>query len=251
MPILVLPPRYTPDTIAVGTAAQRAGWQVERLTSWRLPPHLAGQEVALYGEPLFAVVVAENLGLVLLEPPAGWLADLPWEMTRRRISFTTLAEAKASLLEPAFVKPAENKCFRARVYPSGRQLVGEPVLAGSTLVLVADPVTWDLEFPCFALGGEVRAISPYWRSGRLAQAEDGSWPATGEELRQAREFAEGVLRDERPSLPDAVVLDVGIIQDRGWAVVEANAAWGSGIYGCDPDAVLRVVQRACVPGARG
>jgi hypothetical protein len=43
-----------------------------------------------------------------------------------------------------------------------------------------------------------------------------------------------------------VVLDVGIIRGEGWAVVEANAPWGSGVYGCDPDQVLRVVQRACM-----
>jgi hypothetical protein len=43
-----------------------------------------------------------------------------------------------------------------------------------------------------------------------------------------------------------VVLDVGVIGERGWAVIETNAAWGSGIYGCDPKAVLQVIRRACV-----
>lgn len=45
--------------------------------------------------------------------------------------------------------------------------------------------------------------------------------------------------------PLGVVLDVGVIEGRGWAVVEANAAWGSGIYGCDPAAILPVLARAC------
>ncbi len=51
-------------------------------------------------------------------------------------------------------------------------------------------------------------------------------------------------------MPPAVVLDVGHLQGRGWAVVEANAAWGSGIYGCEPASVLRVVERACVHRTR-
>ena len=46
--------------------------------------------------------------------------------------------------------------------------------------------------------------------------------------------------------PQAVVLDVGQIVDRGWAVVEANGAWGSAIYGCNPDAVLDVIRHATV-----
>ncbi|WP_441265951.1 hypothetical protein [Streptomyces sp. OZ13] len=33
----------------------------------------------------------------------------------------------------------------------------------------------------------------------------------------------------------------------GWAVVEANAAWASGHYACDVDAVLDVVLRAARP----
>jgi hypothetical protein len=42
---LVLPPRYTPDTIAVGRAAGSAGWDVERLASWRVPAWLTERAV--------------------------------------------------------------------------------------------------------------------------------------------------------------------------------------------------------------
>jgi hypothetical protein len=53
--------------------------------------------------------------------------------------------------------------------------------------------------------------------------------------------------DKDVALPPAVVLDVGLIAGRGWAVVEPNAAWGSGVYGCDPAAVLPVLRRASIP----
>ncbi|WP_156910681.1 DUF4343 domain-containing protein [Nocardia mangyaensis] len=42
-------------------------------------------------------------------------------------------------------------------------------------------------------------------------------------------------------------MDVGLIEGRGWAVVEANCAFGAGMYGCDPVRVLEVLARACVP----
>jgi hypothetical protein len=48
-------------------------------------------------------------------------------------------------------------------------------------------------------------------------------------------------------LPPAVVIDVGRMTGRGWGVVEANAAWASGLCGCDPAAVLAVLRRAAVP----
>jgi hypothetical protein len=40
-------------------------------------------------------------------------------------------------------------------------------------------------------------------------------------------------------------MDVGVIDDRGWAVVEFNPAWCSGVLGADPRRVLAVLERAC------
>ena len=244
MPTLVLPPRFTPDTIAVGQAAQSAGWSVERLPSWRIPASLRGQDVALYGEPLFAAVVADELGLALLEPPFDWLPTLPAEYLQREARLATLGEARR-LHRTAFVKPADDKCFLAGVFRSGQQLPGEVVLPGRTPVLIAEPVRWEVEFRCFVLDREVVALSPYLRRGELAQSPDRSWE--DDRAEDARAFARGVLCDVSVRVPPAVVVDVGIIEGRGWAVIEANAAWGSGIYGCDPAAVLRVVRRACLP----
>ena len=42
-------------------------------------------------------------------------------------------------------------------------------------------------------------------------------------------------------LPLAFVLDVGLVEGRGWAVVEFNPAWCSGLLGADPTAVLSVL----------
>jgi hypothetical protein len=36
-------------------------------------------------------------------------------------------------------------------------------------------------------------------------------------------------------------LDVGIIAGRGWATIEANPAFGAGIYGCDAAKVLETI----------
>jgi hypothetical protein len=244
MPTLVLPPRFTPDTIAVGNAAQAVGWPVERLPRWRLPDGWRSEDVALYGEPLFAAVVADQLGLVLLEPPFDWLTTLAEKYRKRDVRFATLGEAR-QLVQAAFVKPADDKCFLAGVFPSGAQLPSEDILPGATPVLIAEPVRWEVEFRCFVLEREVVTLSPYLRNGELAQSPEGHWEDERTEV--AREFAQGVLSDGSVSLPPAVVIDVGIIEGRGWAVIEANAAWGSGIYGCDPAAVLRVVRRACLP----
>ena len=37
------------------------------------------------------------------------------------------------------------------------------------------------------------------------------------------------------------VIDVGIIPKLGWAIIESNQAWASGIYGCEPTEALKVM----------
>jgi hypothetical protein len=50
MPILILPPRQTPDGAAVRAEALAAGWRVEQLSSWRAADWLRGHDLVLYGD---------------------------------------------------------------------------------------------------------------------------------------------------------------------------------------------------------
>ena len=211
-----------------------------------MPEGLPDKEgLVLYGEPLFAAVVADQLHLALIEPPFHWTAGLSQAYRRREVVFSNLATAR-QLSKPRFIKPADDKCFVAKVYESGSLLPSAEVLPDATPVLIAEPVSWEVEYRCFVLDRQVLTSSVYLRHGELAQNPDGSWDASRAEMNEALDVANTVLRDSAVPFPPAVVLDVGSIADRGWAVVEANAAWGSGIYGCDAAAVLRVIQRACM-----
>lgn len=245
VPVLVLPPRYTNDSNDLWRAAVAADWDIVRLPNWRVPgelkEELRGREVALYGEPLFVAVVAEALGREPVEPPLDFLATVPFELRERGVGFGTLAEAR-ELAGPVFIKPASEKTFEAKVYSSGAALPPLDTLEPETAVLWSEPVLWTAEFRCFICEGAVLTISPYWRGSITAQSADGSWPATVEELESARDFAGRVIAVA--TLPPAVVLDVGVIAGRGWAVIEANPAFGCGLYGCDATEVLKVLQRA-------
>ncbi len=243
MPTLLLTPRYTTDSRLLRQAAHHAGWDTFRLQEWRVPVDLAERELVFYGEPLLVDVIAESLPYVLFEPPSTWLPSLPERYRRRDVRLTTVEEAR-KLAQPAFIKPPGDKSFAARVYGSGVELPPEDALPDETPALVAEPVTWDLEFRCFVLERSVATHSIYLREGKLVEDEDGNWPASDAELAAALTFAQEVLADPMVALPPAVVLDVGMIAGRGWAVIEANAAWAAGVYGCDPDAILPVLQHA-------
>lgn len=240
---LLLSPRTTATGQALAAAARGRGLRVETYATWRTPDAwrlLPG--ASLYAGPLFADAVGREVGLGLLEAGPGWLAALPHALTRRDITLTTVAEARA-LRRPAFVKPPNDKSFPARVYPDGSGLPGPDAVDDTTPVLVSDIVAFDVEYRLFLLDGAVHTASRYARHGHLDVA-----PLRDDPLRA--EVLDFAARLPYAELPSAIVVDVGRLApgDGGdWAVVEANAAWASGHYGADADRVLDVVLRAARP----
>jgi hypothetical protein len=246
MPTLVLSHRYSPDSNALFGAALAAGWDVERLHSFRCPEGLAARDPVFYGETLLADAIMEDLEIVLLEPTADWLPRLPHHHRLRDVRLTTLEEA-LTIRERVFIKPTDEKCFPAKVYADGAALKADPVLPLDLPVLVSEPVVFEVEFRFFILERHVAALSPYIRGGDIARSAAGDWEASPEEIEGASTAICALLEDPEVELPPAVVVDMGRMKGRGWGVVEANAAWASGLCGCDPASVLAVLQRAAVP----
>jgi hypothetical protein len=251
MTTLVLSPRYTSDARALHAAATAdANWKVERLGSWRVPDRLQQKDVALYGEATFVEVIASRLGLALLDAPFDWLLHLPERYRQRTMKLSTASEAR-SFTHPAFIKPADGrKSFESKIYPSGEYLPSLEALPNDTAIMVVEPVLWEIEFRCFVLERRVTTLSPYLRRGNLVLNDERIWEASEEEFAQARALMDQLLSDQEVRLPPAIVVDVGKLrhpdETESWAVIEANACWGAGIYGCDPASVLPVLERACI-----
>lgn len=238
-PIVILAPRMTDDSKAIWKTCLDLGWSTERMHGWRVPDHLAttDRRVIIYGEPLFAEAVCDQIGLVLLEPPIDWLTTVPFGYLSREVTLTTLGQAR-QIQGRAFVKPADGKIFDPKVYESGSDLPNDDQVDSDIGVLRSGVVDFRLEVRCFVRGKNIVTQSPYWRNNELASDLDGNWPFQGSEESEALAFAQKVLDDDRVVLPPACTLDVGRLLDGSWAIIEANPAWGAGLYGCDPKEVL-------------
>ena len=211
--------------------------RVEIGTEDCLPVGWTLTNTTVHGGPTFCRKIAKTLAASVAEPAHDFLSVLPVEYANRTISLMKLYQSR-SLGEPKFIKPVNDKHFRAAVYTSGSELAIDVSLSEEA-VLVSDPVEWDCEYRMFIRDFQVKAFSVY----RLADTV----VATEEQQEQARAFCEQVLADKRVQLPRAVVLDVGYIRGAGWSVVEANAAVMSSVYDCDPIAVLEVLEYGLVP----
>src|SRR5437762_1822894 len=102
MPILLLPPRITDDSVKLWRAATAAHWDTIRLMRWQAPEGLDPADVVVYGG--YFIALAKPLGISLLVPPVDWLARLPHDLSQRNVRFMPLAEAR-KLNDRAFYKP--------------------------------------------------------------------------------------------------------------------------------------------------
>jgi len=231
----MLSQRFSTDSHEIWKAAVKRGWDVHRAIRY-VPPDPLPELVFAYGEVSFCDIMAERAELGLLDPPDDWLANLPDELLKRDVAFTRAKEIHLFDWR-CFFKPSNDKVFSAGVYERGSD-VPLKYVDPDCPCYVSEVVAFDVEFRCHVLDGKVIRAAYY----RLVDADE------DEMMQEALVFADRVLAGHAHELPSAVVLDVGRIEGRGWAVVEANQVHASGIYGdYGTDAVLDASLRSAGP----
>lgn len=237
-----LPLRYA---LALGEAAHAAGWSVVAGDGVTLPPEVA--DPAVYVTTDRALGLARRLGVALLEPPLGLLAELPPALLLRRVEVAAFGDL-GRLRGPTFVKPADplDKWFDPGVYRDARDIRTRGRSSPDAPVLLSEPVTWETEYRYFVLDGRPVAGSVYLSYGRPCWRR---FDPRADPRSPGRPLVERLCRAMAGRLPPAFVVDVGVIDGRGWGVVEFNPAWCSGLLAADPAAVLPVLRRASRPRA--
>jgi ATP-grasp domain, R2K clade family 2 len=239
--ILVLGARYSDDSRLLGEAARIKGWQVVRLASSQITDELHQSECRVYAEGFLAEHLAHELGLVLLRPADDALAQLEFDFAKRQVSYCRAEDFKRPT-SSAFIKPADQKLFPARVYTANAPIVGLEHLQPDDPILISEVVTFSREYRFFIRDRQVLTGSIYLLADEIPQVPIG-YEGEGDPLWQgAIEFARQVASQTKLELPRSVVLDVGLVESGKWAVIEFNPVWASGIYGCDPLRVLECLE---------
>ena len=228
---LLIPDKDDVERDAVADAWCKNGGEVLRIGKFWNPPLLDSKEIKVYGNNMFCLILAEKLGLELISPEDDFLSKIDQHWTKRKIEIMTLWEAGKTDF-PVFIKPVVPKVFRAGVYSDLKALEIECTqLELDTQVYISEVVDITAEVRCFILNGQVITISIYEGSGSI---------------QLARDFVNSFIINNLSVIPNSFVLDVGLINNRGWAVIEANAAWGAGLNGCDATmAVWSIANASC------
>jgi len=246
--ILITQPRVgtsANEILALQMAARELGWDVLPAPGgWRLEDDLinSGVKGVPYGSQMFCEVISQQMGWKLKANPFDWLAKVPIQFTKRKIEFMTLGDAK-KITERKFIKPADDKCFDAKVYESGTFTAHE-LISDDSPVLVSDVVEFTLEYRCFVEMNRIRTWSNYIYNEHIADPK--YWDKVPDNEMLPYTFVQDMLWESEDWYGDPVpsVIDVGWIKGKGWAIIESNPAWASGLYGCDPICALKVMEQS-------
>lgn len=238
--LIALSPIYTDDSNNLKKASLNSPYQLNRFNGkWNVPEAFRDDVIAVYGEDIYAEIVTEQCGLTLTKPDDNWLSGISKTYTKRKISYGPLKDFVHE--ENIFIKCSDFKSFKAGVFDQVKNIRGFDSLDPEIMVFTSEVVEWELEVRCFVLHNGIKTHSSYWRNNTFDTA-----PLSGTEQRELYVFFNDFIKRYAGTLPAAIVLDFGIIKGKGWALIEANPAWCSGLYACDAEKALEVIVKSCI-----
>lgn len=244
MLLIVTPNHKSQDEVQrLARTAEVLGWNVYK-NGWRIPKHLHHTPGAVYGEQFFCEAIAEQMGWRLLSNSLDWLTKLPEEYVSRKIELKTFEEAR-KIEEEKFIKPADDKCFPAKVYSSGKDLPLLPII-NNVPSLISDVMKFTSEYRCFIKNKIVTTVCCYSYKHTYKEVEINNPENYNINNDAVIEFVSNLLRDERVECAPGSVIDVGRFKKDTYAVIESNPIYASGTYGCEMVAVLDAIKEACV-----
>jgi hypothetical protein len=185
-----------------------------------------------------------GLAMSLCAPGQTWLSGLDSSLTGRSIETGTLGNMPAETI--LYAKPAEAKIKGLVSAKYTKQQIVDIYVAENVpdeTILQWSPNILNInhEHRFFVADGQVLAGSPYLIDF-IVYKEGMTSPFT----EVAKDFALDAIKELKDNQPPAYTLDVGRNEKTGeWLIIEANPAWSSGIYGCNPAGVVDVLDVAC------
>ena len=229
--ILLIPEKTDPEFEEIFAAWAHSGREIRRLGKyWVKDEELAKNNIAIYGNQAFALVLAQIYDVELISPDDTLIVRLEKEWTKRNIQLMKISQLTENDF-PAFVKPAIPKIFLAGVFKTLLDFTQQTNgLQDKEEILVSDVIEGiQAEARSFIKEGVVADFAFYEGSGDLA---------TG------KQFVSNFIDKNKDKLPSVVVIDLAFSEQVGWFILEFNACWGAGLNGCKAENVID-----CIIGA--
>lgn len=241
MKTIVLSNRKSKDSLIIERAAAHRGYKTIRLTGNNKSEWADEIDLAVYCEGFLAEYISQQSNVVLLRPLDKAMVNAPIELKHRQITLCRASELKGATF-PIFIKPVDQKFFKAGVYSDIGKLTKYIEDYPNDMVLTGEIVHFIDEYRHFCFDGKVLTSSPYIINREFVGDND----EIGLVPNSVVSMAEKAINECKHDIPRACVVDIGILDDGSISLIEFNPAWASGVYGTKPDLALECIVNSCI-----
>jgi hypothetical protein len=137
--LVALSPMYTEDSNTLKKASLNSPYELNRFNGkWNVPEEFRDDVIAVYGEDIYAEIVAEQCHLTLTKPDDNWLSKISEEFTKRKIYYGQLKDFVHE--ENIFIKCSDFKSFKAGVFDKVTNIKGFDTLDLESTVFTSEVV---------------------------------------------------------------------------------------------------------------
>ncbi|MHA7060289.1 ATP-grasp domain-containing protein [Aquimarina sp. M1] len=228
--VLLIPDKADIERDSIAKSWKKNGGEIKRIVKfWEQPNIDSKKRVIIYGIDTFSLVLAQVLGIKLIEPKDELISELDFKWIKREIEILKIAEVDTTSF-PIFIKPVKPKTFKSRVYNDFDSFTQETKgIEQNEQVIKSNIIDIETEVRAFILKNEILDMAIY---------EGNS------DLNSAKEFLTDFLQNHTIDLPKTYVIDLGHNITNGWFVIEFNSSWGAGLNSCNPNKVINGIREA-------
>ena len=230
--ILLIPDKPDIERDSIAESWEKNGGEVIRIGKfWERPNVDSQKRLTIYGIDTFSLVLAQLLGLKLLEPKDELISKLEFNWVKRKVEIVKNHEVGKSLF-PIFIKPVKPKTFKSSVYEDFDKFTKETKGIGKNeLIIKSSIIKLESEVRAFILNNKILDMAIYEGNSNLESA---------------REFLTDFLQHHSINLPESYVIDLGFNETDKWFVIEFNSSWGAGLNSCNPNKVIFGIRAATI-----
>lgn len=227
--LLLIPDKADIERDAIANTWINNGGEVKRIGKFWERPDIGTKRVTIYGIDTFSLVLAQVIGVTLIEPKDEVISQIIQKWTKRSINTLPISNVDASLF-PTFIKPVKPKTFKSQVYLSYEEFIVETKGIGSEEEIIQSEILQiDAEVRAFILNNNILDLAIYEGN---TNTED------------AKTFLQDFLTHHTIDVPNTYVIDLGYNTKDDWFIIEFNSSWGAGLNGCNPDKVISGIREA-------
>ncbi len=230
--VLLIPDKIDVERDSIANSWKKSGGEIKRIGRfWKRPNIDSEKRITIYGIDTFSLVLAQVLGLKLIEPKDELISELDFNWIKRKIEIVKIQEIEKSLF-PIFIKPVKPKIFKSRIYDDFNSFIKETKgIEQNEQVIKSNIIKIESEVRAFILNNKILDMAIYEGSS---------------DLELAREFLTDFLHNHSIDLPESYVIDLGFNQTDKWFVIEFNSSWGAGLNSCNPNKVIVGIREATI-----